>query len=267
VSAFAAARRQSTIDEAEVAKFAAAADEWWDPRGVARWLHRYNPVRVGYIRDMAARHFGRDGGDPASLAGLRLLDIGSGAGLLCEPLARLGATVVGADPARDSIETARLHARQSGLEIEYRCETAESLADAGERFDVVIALEVVEHVADASLFLQECARLVAPGGLAVVSTINRTWKSFAQAIVAAEYVFRMLPRGAHRWDRFLTPNEIQMELERNGLEVVDVSGIKMNLLSWTLALSGNPDVNFIMTARRPRGPGPELATSGERVER
>jgi len=241
----------STVDQAEVASFDAAAEIWWDPDGAARWLHRYNPVRVAYIRDAACRRFGRDPADPDCLRGLRLIDIGCGAGVLCEPLAALGATVVGADPGPAILEVARRHAAQTGVAVDYRCTTAEGLADQGERFDVVLALEVIEHVADAELFLRRCAELVAPGGLMILSTINRTAKSFAFAIVMAEYVLRLLPRGAHQWRRFLRPDEVAAMMGRDGLALVDLSGVTLNLLTRALQLSPDTSVNFILTAAKP----------------
>ncbi len=241
----------TTIEEAEIARFDAAADIWWDPNGDARWLHRYNPVRVGYIRDIACRTFDRDPSRPDCLRGLRVLDIGCGAGVLCEPLARLGATVVGADPARSNIRVAAAHAFEAGLEIDYRSQTAEALADAGERFDLVLAMEVVEHVADPGLFLRACARLAAPGGLVVLSTINRTLKSFVQAIVIGEYVLRLLPRGAHQWNRFMKPDEIRSELDRSGLSTIDITGVTFDLRARALRLSGRTGVNYILAARRP----------------
>src|SRR5436305_7923206 len=194
----------STIDEAEVARFSALAKEWWDPRGKMAVLHKFNPVRLAYIRDAACQRFEHDPKQLACLKGLRILDIGCGGGILCEPLARLGAAVVGADPAEKNIAAAKLHARQSELAIDYRVTTAEALADGGERFDVVLAMEVVEHVADVKLFVRRCAEMVKPGGLMVVATLNRTIKSFALAIVGAEYVLRWLPRGTHPWDRVVT---------------------------------------------------------------
>src|ERR1041384_4093596 len=190
---------QSTIDQAEVARFSALASEWWDPRGKMAVLHKFNPVRLAYIRDAACKHFKRNPKALDSLKGLRILDIGCGGGILCEPLARLGANVLGADPAERNIAAAKLHAEQSGLAIDYRVTTAEALADAGERFEIVLAMEVVEHVADVTLFVKRCAEMVNPGGLMIAATINRTLKSFALAIVGAEYVLRWLPRGTHSW--------------------------------------------------------------------
>ena len=240
----------ASIDTVEVERFDVPLDAWWSKAGEAGWLHKYNPVRVGYIRDAACRRWRRDASQADCLQGLRILDIGCGGGLLCEPLAALGGTIVGADPARGAIEAARLHARNSGLAIDYRGTTAEALAAAGERFDIVLAMEVIEHVADHDVFLDRCAALVGPGGLMILSTINRTLKSFAYAIVAAEYVLRLLPRGTHQWERFLKPEEIGAALGSHGLRTSNVSGVTMNLLSRGMQLSRDRQVNFIMTAER-----------------
>jgi 2-polyprenyl-6-hydroxyphenyl methylase/3-demethylubiquinone-9 3-methyltransferase len=241
----------STIDEAEVARFAALADTWWDPRGKMGVLHKFNPVRLGFIKDAACRQFGRDGRRLDSLAGLRILDIGCGGGILCEPLARIGAQVVGADPAAPNIEAAKLHAAEAGLAVDYRATTAEALADAGERFDVVLAMEVVEHVADLSLFVGRCAEMVRPGGLMIAATINRTLKSFALAIVGAEYVLRWLPRGTHQWDKFVTPNELEAALARHGLSVIEEAGVIYNLLADRWQIAQDMDVNYMVSAARP----------------
>jgi 2-polyprenyl-6-hydroxyphenyl methylase/3-demethylubiquinone-9 3-methyltransferase len=241
----------ATVDEREVARFAALAAEWWDPRGRMGMLHKLNPTRLAYIRDTACRHFGRDPKARKCLDGLRVLDIGCGAGILCEPLCRLGATVVGADPAEANIAAARLHAERGGLTIDYRATTAERLAEAGESFDLVLAMEVVEHVADLAAFARCCAGMVSPGGLMVTATINRTLKSFALAIVGAEYVLRWLPRGTHRWDKFVTPKELEAVLERNGLRTIDERGVVYNILLDDWQLSGDMDVNYMVAAERP----------------
>jgi 2-polyprenyl-6-hydroxyphenyl methylase / 3-demethylubiquinone-9 3-methyltransferase len=241
----------ATIDEREVARFAAMAADWWDPRGRMGMLHKLNPTRLAYIRDTACRHFDRDPKARKCLEALRVLDIGCGAGILCEPLCRLGATVVGADPAEANIAAARLHAERGGLIVDYRATTAERLAEAGERFDVVLAMEVVEHVADLGAFVRCCAGMVAPGGLMVTATINRTLKSFALAIVGAEYVLRWLPRGTHRWDKFVTPNELEAVLERHGLRTIDERGVIYNILRDDWQLSGDMDVNYMVAAERP----------------
>ena len=241
-----------TVDEAELARFAALADEWWNPRGKMAPLHKFNPLRLGYIRDAACRRFGRDAKRLDCLAGLRMLDIGCGGGLLSEPLARLGAAVVGADPAEANIAAARLHAAESGLAVDYRATTAEALAEAGERFDVVLAMEVVEHVADVDLFVKLTAGMVGPGGLMIAATLNRTIKSFALAIVGAEYVLRWLPRGTHQWDKFVTPDELERALARGGLKVIDETGVVYNPLADQWRLADDMDVNYMMVAERPQ---------------
>jgi 2-polyprenyl-6-hydroxyphenyl methylase / 3-demethylubiquinone-9 3-methyltransferase len=241
----------TTVDTDEVEKFSALAEEWWDPRGKMAPLHKFNPVRLAYIRDEICSHFGRNPKQVPSLGGLRVLDIGCGAGLLCEPLTRLGAQVVGVDPSAKNIAAARLHAQQSGLTIDYRVGTAEALADAGERFDVVLAMEVVEHVADVNLFVRRCAEMVRPGGMMVLATLNRTLKSFALAIVGAEYILRWLPRGTHQWDRFVTPNELEIAVELGGLRVTDTKGMIYNPLTDSWQLGRDTDVNYMMTAEHP----------------
>ena len=243
-------KRTTTVDEAEVERFSALAADWWNPRGKMAPLHKFNPVRLGYIRDLVAEHCSRDVKQHACLKGLRMLDIGCGGGILSEPLARLGASMVGADPSRMNIEAARLHAAQSGLAIDYRGTTAEDLAEAGERFDVVLAMEVVEHVADVNLFVESCASMVKPGGIMIAATLNRTLKSFALAIVGAEYVLRWLPRGTHQWDKFVTPNELEIAMEMAGLRVTDEQGVIYNLLRDEWQLSTDTDVNYMLAAER-----------------
>jgi 2-polyprenyl-6-hydroxyphenyl methylase/3-demethylubiquinone-9 3-methyltransferase len=240
----------STIDAAEVARFAALADTWWDPAGKMGMLHKLNPVRIGFIKEAACRRFGRDAKRVDSLAGLRFLDIGCGGGILSEPIARLGAAVVGADPAEANVEAARVHASRESLAIDYRSTTAEALADLGERFDVVLAMEVVEHVADLTLFVARCAEMVKPGGLMVVATLNRTIKSFALAIVGAEYVLRWLPRGTHQWDKFVTPNELEIALTKSGLTMTEETGVIYNLLADRWQLSTDMDVNYMVAAEK-----------------
>ena len=239
----------STVDADEVARFADLAATWWDPRGKMGMLHKFNPVRLGYIKAAACRQFERDGKRLDALAGLRILDIGCGGGILSEPLARLAAVVVGADPAEANIAAARVHAEENGVSVDYRATTAEALADAGERFDVVLAMEVVEHVADVGLFVARCAAMVKPDGFIVVATINRTLKSFALAIVGAEYVLRWLPRGTHRWDKFVTPNELEAALERHGLAVTDETGVIYNLIADRWQISTDMDVNYMVVAK------------------
>jgi 2-polyprenyl-6-hydroxyphenyl methylase/3-demethylubiquinone-9 3-methyltransferase len=245
------ARGGSTVDAAEVERFAALASDWWDPRGKMAVLHKFNPVRLGFIKEAACRRFERDGKRLDALAGLHILDIGCGGGILSEPLARLGASVVGADPAEANIEAARLHAAEAGVAVDYRATIAEELADEGERFDVVLAMEVVEHVADLSLFVKRCAEMVKPGGLMITATLNRTLKSFALAIVGAEYVLRWLPRGTHQWDKFVTPNELEAVLERHGLRVTDETGVIYNLIADRWQISTDMDVNYMVTAEKP----------------
>jgi 2-polyprenyl-6-hydroxyphenyl methylase/3-demethylubiquinone-9 3-methyltransferase len=241
---------RSTVDKSEVARFSALADTWWDFHGKMGVLHKFNPVRLGFIKDAVCRRFGRHPKRLDSLNGLRILDIGCGGGLLSEPLARLGAAVVGADPAEANIEAAKLHAAAGGLAIDYRATTAEALADAGECFDVVLAMEVVEHVADLNLFVRRCSEMVKPDGLMIVATLNRTLKSFALAIVGAEYVLRWLPRGTHQWDKFVTPNELEIALELGGLLVIEETGVIYNLIADRWQLSSDMDVNYMVTAAR-----------------
>jgi 2-polyprenyl-6-hydroxyphenyl methylase / 3-demethylubiquinone-9 3-methyltransferase len=239
-----------TVDQDEVARFSRLAGEWWDPHGPMAALHKFNPVRLAYIRDRTAEHFGRDPKSIGSLAGLRFLDIGCGAGILCEPLARLGASVVGADPSAKNIAVARAHAARSGLAIDYRDTTAEALAEAGEMFDVVLAMEVVEHVTDVGVFIAHAGAMVKPGGLLFVATLNRTAKSFALAIVGAEYILRWLPRGTHRWDKFVTPGELEIAIEQSGLHITGESGVIYNLLADRWQLSRDMDVNYMVVAER-----------------
>jgi 2-polyprenyl-6-hydroxyphenyl methylase / 3-demethylubiquinone-9 3-methyltransferase len=242
--------RADTVDDDEVARFSRLSGEWWDAHGPMAALHKFNPVRLAYIRDAVCRHFGRDAKRLDALEGLRVLDIGCGGGILSEPLARLGAEVVGADPAAPNIEAARLHAAESGLGIDYRATTAEALAEAGERFDVVLAMEVVEHVADVNLFVKLTGAMVKPGGLMIAATLNRTLKSFALAIVGAEYVLRWLPRGTHQWEKFVTPNELEIALDRAGLRVIDQTGVVYNPLADRWRLAADMDVNYVMAAER-----------------
>jgi len=240
----------TTIDQSEVDRFSAMASEWWDPTGKFRPLHKFNPVRLTYIRDRAAAHFDRDPKSARPLEGLRLLDIGCGGGLLSEPMARMGAEVVGADASQTNVEIARIHAAQSGLAIDYRAATAEDLAAAGERFDIVLNMEVVEHVADVDLFLSSCAGMVRPGGLMFVATINRTMKALALAIVGAEYVLRWLPRGTHQYEKLVRPNEIEAPLAASGMSVIDRSGVFYSPLSDSWNLSRDMDVNYMLLAAR-----------------
>ena len=239
-----------TIDADEIAHFSRLAGQWWDLRGPWATLHRFNPVRLGYIRDRAAAHFHRDPARLDSLTGLRILDIGCGGGVLSEPLARLGAAMVGADPVEENIAAAAHQAGQAGLTIDYRSTTAEALAEAGERFDVVLAMEVIEHVADVDLFIDAAADLVKPDGLMFVATLNRTMKSFALAIVGAEYILRWIPRGTHQWDKFITPDELELALEQAGLRVTGETGVIYNLFADRFQLSTDMDANYMIVAEK-----------------
>jgi 2-polyprenyl-6-hydroxyphenyl methylase/3-demethylubiquinone-9 3-methyltransferase len=242
--------RTSTVDSAEIERFSRLASTWWDPRGPMAPLHKLNPVRLGYIRDKATAHFGRDPKKLDCLKGLRMLDIGCGAGILSEPLARLGATMVGADPSEENIAVASAHAEDNGVEVDYRATTAEALAAASEKFDVVLAMEVVEHVNDVGEFVATCASMVKPGGLMIAATLNRTLKSFALAIVGAEYVLRWLPRGTHQWDKFVKPVELERAIESTGLNVTGERGVIYNPLADRWQLSSDMDVNYMLVAER-----------------
>ena len=247
------AENQTTVDPAEVAKFEAMAAEWWDPTGKFKPLHMMNPVRLDYITNQIAAEFGRDLNDVEPFKGLRLLDIGCGGGLLSEPMARLGATVIGADAAAGNIPVAQVHAEQMGLEIDYRNCTAESLADAGEQFDVVLNMEVVEHVADPLAYLTACQQLLRPGGLMVASTMNRNPKSYFVAIIGAEHIMRWLPKGTHEWSKFITPDELADLIATAGLNVVDRMGMVFNPLGWSWSLSAQDlSVNYAMTSVKPK---------------
>ena len=238
----------SSIDPAEVERFSAMAAEWWDPTGKFKPLHLFNPVRLGFIRDEAARRFGRDTTKPRPFEGLRLLDIGCGGGLLCEPMTRLGFQVTGVDASARNIGVARTHAEQQGLDIDYRADTAEALLAQGVApFDVVLNMEVIEHVADPARFLKDCVQLMRPGGLMIVATLNRTLKAHALAVVGAEYVLRWLPRGTHDWKKFIKPVEILEFLQGEPVSIAGPFGVSFDPLSGRWAPSGDTQVNYMMT--------------------
>lgn len=242
----------TTVDASEVAKFEAMAAEWWDPNGKFKPLHMMNPVRLDYITTQIAGEFDRDLNHEKPFEGLRILDIGCGGGLLCEPMARLGAQVIGVDAAGGNIPVAAAHAAQSGLAIDYRHTTAEDMAAAGEQFDVVINMEVVEHVADPQAYLTACQQLLKPGGLHLCSTINRNPKSFAVAIVGAEVIMRWLPKGTHEWAKFITPDELYGFITTAGLTPVDRKGYVFNPITWKWSISDRDlSVNYVTAAVKP----------------
>lgn len=250
-----ARNRASSVDDAEIGRFSRMAATWWDPKGPMAALHKFNPLRLSYIRAQAAAHFDLDPKKLDCLKGLRMLDIGCGAGILSEPLVRLGASMVGADPAEENIEAARAHAEATGVSVDYRATTAEALAEAGEQFDIVLAMEVVEHVVDVPAFVETCADMVKPGGLIFAATINRTLKSFALAIVGAEYVLRWVPRGTHQWDKFVKPEELELAFEDAGLDVIGERGVIYNLIADRWQLSSDMDVNYMVVGSRPKSKG------------
>lgn len=238
-----------TADAKEIATFAAIADAWWDAHGKFRPLHQINPVRIGFIRDHAQAHFGRDDAAARPLEGLSLLDIGSGGGLLSEPMTRLGATVTGIDAAARNVEVAKLHAATSGLAIDYRCQLPEDLAAEGKQFDIVLNMEVVEHVADMDLFLNATAQLMKPGGMMVIATLNRTLKSLALAKIGAEYILRWLPAGTHDWRKFVKPSELGLGLKRHNVAIKAVGGMVYHPFRDEWALSDTDlDVNYLAYA-------------------
>ena len=245
-------RLSPSHDPAELAKFAALADEWWDPEGKFAPLHRFNPVRLAFIREALIERFARDAGSLTPFAGLGILDVGCGGGLLSEPMARLGGAVTGIDAVARNVEIARQHAADGALAIDYRCVPVEDLVREGERFDVVLNMEVVEHVGDVGAFLGDCAHLVAPGGVMIVATLNRTAKAFARAIVGAEYVLGWLPRGTHNWRKFVRPSELVRGLEAGGLELVELAGMVFDPLAWHWRIDRRDlAVNYVAVATRP----------------
>lgn len=249
------AAKAKSVDPGEIANFAAMADEWWDENGKFKPLHKFNPIRIGYIRDTVIDHFGLQLDSAVvklkPFEGLRVLDIGCGGGLLSEPMARLGATVVAADASEKNIQIASLHAEKSGLKIDYRHSTAEELAAAGEKFDVILNMEVIEHVADIEGFVGACSTLLKPGGIMFIATLNRTAKSFAFAIVGAEYILRWLPKGTHNWKKFLKPSEVARLVRANGLVVRDISGAIYNPFEDRWRIGKDLSVNYMLAAINP----------------
>ncbi|MCF6368739.1 bifunctional 2-polyprenyl-6-hydroxyphenol methylase/3-demethylubiquinol 3-O-methyltransferase UbiG [Rhizobium halophilum] len=241
---------KTTIDQSEVDRFSAMAAEWWDPTGKFKPLHKFNPVRLGYIRDRVSENFGRDPKGHLPLSGLRVLDIGCGGGLLSEPVARMGASVVGADPSEKNIRIAQTHAAETSVNVDYRAVTAEQLAEAGETFDVVLNMEVVEHVADVDFFMRTCGAMVKPGGLMFVATINRTFKARALAIFAAEHVLRWLPIGTHQYEKLVRPDEIETPLSAGGLDIIHRTGVFFNPLQDRWNLSPDMDVNYMLLGKK-----------------
>jgi 2-polyprenyl-6-hydroxyphenyl methylase/3-demethylubiquinone-9 3-methyltransferase len=240
-----------TVDPEDILRFAAQSASWWDPRGSFRPLHQINPARIDFIRHHLLAHFQRDLRSLSPFTGLRLADIGCGGGLIAEPMTRLGFTVTGLDADAQAIATARAHAAAMGLAIDYRVADIDSLAGAGERFDVVLALEIIEHVADRAAFLTALGRLVRPGGAVIGATLNRTAHSFALAIVGAEYVLGWLPRGTHDWQRFVRPSEFVLGLRRAGLQTIRLAGLGYDWRSGGWSQSSDLSVNYMLVAVRP----------------
>jgi 2-polyprenyl-6-hydroxyphenyl methylase/3-demethylubiquinone-9 3-methyltransferase len=240
-----------SLDPAEVEKFSKIAAEWWNPKGKFAVLHVFNPVRLAYIKEQVTARFARDPYDRRPFRGLKFLDIGCGGGLLTEPMARLGAEITGVDPSEKNIATASVHAEEQDLAIDYRATTAEDLAERGESFDVILNMEVIEHVADPSAFVQTCARLLKPSGLIFIATLNRTLKSFGLAIVGAEYVLGWLPRGTHQWEKFIKPDELEAWLTASGLKQLDRTGVAYNPFSGEWRRARDMDVNYMLVAQKP----------------
>ena len=242
--------RENTVDPAEIARFSALADAWWDPEGDFRPLHRFNPARLGYIHDRICEHFARDKRSLKPLEGLTVLDVGCGGGLVTEPIARMGATASAIDASERNIGVASLHAKQGGLDIDYRIAAAETVAAEKKQFDIVLALEIIEHVADVDLFMASCVALTKPGGLLIVATLNRTAKAYALAIVGAEYVLRWMPRGTHQWNKFVKPSELAQALTGNDAEIIDMTGVTYNALKDDWRLSKDVAVNYMLCATK-----------------
>jgi 2-polyprenyl-6-hydroxyphenyl methylase/3-demethylubiquinone-9 3-methyltransferase len=242
--------RASTVDPDELERFAALAEEWWKPDGKFKTIHRFNPVRCDYIVDQVTKHFGRRHGTSAPFSDLRILDVGCGAGLLCEPLAARGADVVGIDATARNVEVARWYAAQSGHAIDYRHCLAEDLLEGAETFDVVLNTEVIEHVRDQRALMAQCCALVRPGGVMIVATINRTVLSFLLAILAAEHILKWLPKGTHDWRRFVRPEEINALIAPHGFDTAEIVGVSYSPLSGRWRITNNPNVNYMLVAAR-----------------
>ncbi len=241
----------SSINAQEVEQFSKLAEKWWDAKGPFKPLHDINPLRLGFIKTHACTHFGRDAASLRALSNLSVVDIGCGGGLICEPMARMGASVTGVDASEKNIKTATVHAQMMNVSVNYRATTAEAMVAENHQFDLVLALEIIEHVADADAFIASCAALVKPGGMLIMTTLNRTAKSFAMAIVGAEYVLRLLPRGTHDWRKFIKPADMQRSMEHNALRVIDTQGMVLNPIKWQWRLSPDDlDVNYLMVAVR-----------------
>jgi 2-polyprenyl-6-hydroxyphenyl methylase/3-demethylubiquinone-9 3-methyltransferase len=243
-------RAAPSVDPAEVAKFSAMAEEWWDPAGKFAPLHKFNPVRLAFIRDAVANHFGRDRSLVRPFEGLTLLDVGCGGGLLSEPMARMGFAATGIDPSEKNIGIATAHAASAGAPVSYRATTTEALAAEGGTYDVVLDMEVIEHVADIRAHVRSCARLLKPGGLIFVATLNKTLKSLALAKIGAEYVLRWVPAGTHDWNRFVEPKTLCRLLEECGLNPLRTQGVAFDPIAWDWRLSSNVDVNYMVVASR-----------------
>ena len=244
------ASTQKTLDEAEIAKFSSIADDWWNPTGKFKPLHKLFPVRLSYIKELSCEHFAKDKNSTSAFQGLNIVDVGCGGGLLTEPMKRLGASVVGIDPSESNIQAAKSHAEKMNLSIDYRAETAEKLVKYREKFDIVLNMEVVEHVADVPLYMSQCAKLVKPGGLMFVSTINRTLKAYLLAIVGAEQILRWLPKGTHTYEKFLKPKELETLMTDDGLNLIDKCGVVFNPFYGHWNKSHDMDVNYMLCASR-----------------
>ncbi len=240
----------SSLDPAEVEKFSKLAAEWWNPNGKMGVLHKFNPVRIDWIKEQVCARLGLDPLVAEPFKGLRFLDIGCGGGLLCEPMARLGASVVGVDPAEKNIRTAQVHATEGGLVIDYRISKAEDLAEAGEKFDVILNMEVIEHVGMPQFFVKSCCAMLNPGGLIFVATLNRTLKSFGLAIVGAEYILRWLPRGTHEWEKFIKPEELREWLSNNGVTVKAESGVVYHPIERVWRRAKDMSVNYMLVGQK-----------------